>query len=143
MRELYALAQAIDLLRGGHLPEAADALAGRFVAVHTALAEGGWATASQLELYPLEPVQSASVSTMLQAQRHKRLVQKSQGITGYRWGSGGAGKGKGNGWQEKGKKGDVKGRGGRNKGKGQGKDGGGKKTEQNPWKESMEEAPKK
>eukprot|EP00435_Cladocopium_sp_Y103_P015342 s342_g3.t1 len=52
---------------GGHRPakgwplaETADALASRFVAVHTALADGGWSTASQLEMYPLEPIQSAS-----------------------------------------------------------------------------------
>eukprot|EP00438_Fugacium_kawagutii_P023262 Skav224627 [mRNA] locus=scaffold1903:51756:62319:+ [translate_table: standard] len=56
LRELYALAQAIDLLRAGLLPECADALAARFVAVHTALSEGNWTTASYLEMYPLEPV---------------------------------------------------------------------------------------
>jgi hypothetical protein len=42
LRELYSLAQAIDLLRQGRLPEAGDALAARFIAVHTALGEGGW-----------------------------------------------------------------------------------------------------
>ena len=144
LRELYALGQAIDLLRAGRLAETADALAGRFVAVHTALAEGNWTTASQLELYPLEPIQSASVATMLQAQRHKKLVQKSQGITTGRWGGGNYGKGKGGGWNEKGRKGDQKGKpkgGGRGAGKGQNWQG--KKGEPNPWKETQEEAPKK
>lgn len=144
LRELYALGQAIDLLRAGRLAETADALAGRFVAVHTALAEGNWTTASQLELYPLEPIQSASVATMLQAQRHKKLVQKSQGIPAGRWAGGNYGKGKGAGWNEKGRKGDQKGKtkgGGRGAGKGQNWQG--KKGETNPWKETLEEAPKK
>ena len=143
MRELYALGQTIDLLRAGKLPEAADALASRFIAVHTALAEGGWGTAAQLEMYPLEPVQAASTGTMLQAQKHRRLVQKSQGAYPPRWGGGGAGKGKGAPWSDKGRKGDQKGR-GKGKGRGAGKDSGGpKKGEENPWKEAHETAAKK
>ena len=145
LRELYALAQAIDLLRVGKLAETGDALASRFVAVHTALNEGSWATASQLELYPLENVQSASTATMLQAQRHKKLVLKSQGFVGGR----GWNNRRGN-WnqEEKGGKGD--------KGKGKGKKGGkkgkkqwGNQQEWNSWKENQwtegakEEAPKK
>lgn len=76
---------------------------------------------SQLELYPLEPVQSATTATMLEAQKHRKLVLKSQGLggSGNRWWSG-AGRGKGN-FNEKGKKGDPKGR-GKGKGKGQTKD---------------------
>lgn len=144
MRELYALGQTIDLLRSGRLPETADALASRFIAVHTALAEGGWSTAAQLELYPLEPVQSATVGTMLQAQKHKRLLQKSQGIQPNRWGVPPGGKGRGAGqWTEKGKKGDNKGR-GKGKTKGAGKDASWpKKGDANPWKESQEEPGKK
>ena len=144
MRELYALGQTIDLLRSGRLPETADALASRFIAVHTALAEGSWATAAQLELYPLEPVSSATVGTMLQAQKHKRLLQKSQGIQPNRWGAQGAGKGRGaGGWTEKGKKGEGKGR-GKGKAKGATKDASWpKKGEPNPWKETQEEAGKK
>ena len=53
MRELYSLAQTIDLLRAGRLPETADALAGRFIAVHTALTEGGWATAGSAGVVPV------------------------------------------------------------------------------------------
>ena len=143
LRELYALGQAIDLLRAGRLPETADALAGRFVAVHTALSEGNWATASQLELYPLEPIQSASVATMLKAQRHKKLVQKSQGLTPGRWGGGNYGKGKGKEGGAKGQKGESKGKtkgGGRGGNKGQPWT---RKGESNPWKESHEEPAKK
>ena len=140
LRELYSLAQAIDLLRQGRLPEAGDALAARFIAVHTALSEGGWQTAAQLELHPLEPVQSASTATMLMAQKHRRLVQKSQGLTPGRWWY--SGKGKGQGGQEKGKKGD----GGKGKVKGRGKgakDSSWTPKENNPWKENKEEATKK
>ena len=71
VRELFALGQSIDLLRAGRLPECADSLASRFIAVHTALGDDNWQVASQLEMFPLEPVQSATVSTMLQAQRHR------------------------------------------------------------------------
>lgn len=144
MRELYALGQTIDLLRSGRLPETPDALASRFIAVHTALAEGSWATAAQLELYPLEPVQSATVGTMLQAQKHKRLLQKSQGIQTNRWGVPGPGKGRGaGGWSEKGKKGDGKGR-GKGKAKGATKDASWpKKGEPNPWKETQDDPGKK
>ena len=144
LRELYSLAQSIDLLRAGRLPETADALASRFVAVHTALTDGGWGTASQLELHPLEPVQSASTATMLEAQKHRRLVLKSQGLGTTSWWSA-SGKGKGGfPYREKGKKGDgkVKGRG---KGRRSGKDAGwsGSKGENNPWRENKEDAPKK
>lgn len=144
LRELYALGQTIDLLRGGRLPECADALASRFLAVHTALAEGGWSTASQLELYPLDAVvQSASTSAMLRARRHRRLVAKSQGWSDAPW-WGGAGRGRGS-WQnnEKGKKGDGKGR-GKGKSKTSAKDNSwGKKGDSNPWKDNKEEPPKK
>jgi hypothetical protein len=142
LRELYALGQSIDLLRQGRLAEAGDSLAARFIAVHTALSEGSWQTASQLELFPLEPIQSTTTATMLQAQKHKRLLWKSQGLVPYRaWGGGG--KGKGQAFQEKGKKGD----GGKGRGRGKGK--GGKeapwsnKGETNPWKDNKEEPPKK
>eukprot|EP00435_Cladocopium_sp_Y103_P050130 s489_g15.t1 len=143
LRELYALAQSIDLLRAGKLLETADALASRFIAVHTAMTEGNWQTASQLEMYPLEPIQSASVATMLEAHKHRRLVMKSQGYPGGgRWWPS-TPKGKGANPVEKGKKGDLKGR-NKGRGKNQNKDQSwGSKGENNAWKENKEEAPKK
>eukprot|EP00435_Cladocopium_sp_Y103_P021990 s557_g5.t1 len=140
LRELFAMSQAIDLLRSGRLAETADALASRFIAVHTALAEGSWATASQLEMYPLEPTQAATTATLLEAHKHRRLVLKSQGYYpgGRAWGGGG--KGRGNFQSEKGKKGDGRGR-GKGKGKHQGKEQtGGGKGGHNPWRENKEEA---
>lgn len=144
LRELYSLAQTIDYLRAGKLPEAADALAGRFVSVHTALSEGSWATAAHLEMHPLEPVSSTSTATMLQAQRHRRLVLKSQGINlSYQrntWNP--QGKGRGGYGSEKGGKGNYQGR-----GKGRGKNKGGKDSwnakGENPWKNNKEDSPRK
>lgn len=140
LRELYSLAQTIDLLRGGRLSEAADALAGRFISVHTALAEGSWATAAHLELFPLEPVASTSTSTMLQAQRHKRLVQKSQGYQPRYWPDQG-GRGRGSYGGEKGRKGDSFNK-GKNKGRGKGATEPWGKKGENPWKGNKEEPPK-
>lgn len=149
LRELYQLAQSIDLLRLGRLAETGDALASRFVAVHTALSDGNWQVASQLELFPLERVQSTSTSTMLQAQRHRRLLWKAQGFSSRVYGLGRGGWSKGGDEEKggaKGGKGKVKG-----KGKGKGAKHGGKDwwnnaappEGDNPWKENKEEAPKK
>lgn len=95
LREMYALAAAIDLLRNGKLPETGDALAARFIAVHTALSEGHWNTASHLELFPMDNIASATTSTLLEAHKHRRTVLKSQGYGGGTrwWGSPGKGKG--------------------------------------------------
>lgn len=141
LRELYALAQSIDLLRMGRLPETADALASRFIAVHTAMSEGNWQAASQLELFPLEPVQSATTATMLEAHKHRRLILKSQGYpANNRWWPS-AGRGKGGQQNEKGKKSDGRGKG---KGKPQGKDKSwGAKGDVNVWKDNKEDPPKK
>lgn len=129
----------------GRLAETADALASRFIAVHTAMSDGNWGTAAQLELFPLEQVQSASTSVMLQAQKHKRLLWKSQGFTSRNFF-----RGKGGWWRSGGEeKGSDKGPGKGKKGKGKYKtkqggsgDGGGK-GESNPWKDNKEEPGKK
>ena len=149
LRELYQLAQSIDLLRMGKLAETGDALASRFVAVHTAMTDGNWQVAAQLELFPLEQVQSTTTSTMLQAQRHRRLLWKAQGFSARPFGRGRGNWQKGGGDEkgyEKGWKGKGKGRG---KGKWQnqgGKDGWsnpGKGEGGNPWKDNKEETAKK
>ena len=82
---------------------------------------------------------------MLQAQKHRRLLQRSQGYTGGQWYASPTGRGKGGGgWNEKGRKGDApKGR-GKGKGKGQNKAGqAAQKGDANPWKEMQEEPGKK
>ena len=151
LRELYQLAQSIDLLRLGRLAETGDALASRFVAVHTAMTDGNWQVAAQLELYPLEQVQSTTTSTMLQAQRHRRLLWKAQGFSSRVYGKGRGGWMRGNGGDEKGFEKGWKGKGkGRGKGKNQGQQdhkgswgNSGGKDGANPWKENKEEMNKK
>lgn len=141
LRELYALAQTIDLLRSGRLAETADALASRFISVHTALSEGSWSTAAYLEMFPMDPVQSVSTSTMLEAQKHRKMVLKSQGYPtsgGRSWRP--SGKGRGSYGAEKGRKGEG------SKGKGKSKYRGGKDNSnkgQNPWKENQADPGKK
>ena len=155
VRELHQLSLMLDLLRAGKLPEVGDAMASRFIAVHTALQDGNWNVASTLEMYPLQPTSAAPVSTMLRAQKHRRLIWKSQG---YQEGKGGGwsnwqkGNQKGQGPQEDKGKGKQKGK-NNNKGKGkgnwnqnwnywpnQGNNYGNQKG--NPWKENKEEKPK-
>ena len=127
VRELYSLAQTIDCLRSGQLGLAADALAGRFVAVHQALEDGGWASASALEIHPLETASSASVAMLLKAQKHRRLLAKSQGWEGPKQNKGGGGKG---GWQQNWT---YQGGKGKEKGKPKGKSKGGYQQNQNQY----------
>ena len=125
MKEMHLLAITLDLLRSGQLKELGDALSARFLALHCAASEGTWAAARHLELYPLESTQSAPTEVLLQARKHARVIQKSQGIEDSSWKrrSGGDSSGwKGGDYQEvrtgKGKGG--KGKDGKGKGKGKG-----------------------
>eukprot|EP00434_Breviolum_minutum_P014886 symbB.v1.2.013121.t1/scaffold923.1/size151761/4 len=79
MKELHYLSICIDELRSGKLGALGDSLASRFLAVHSAVNEGGWRTAQHLELHPLEGAQSAPTPLLLQARRHSKLIAKSQG----------------------------------------------------------------
>eukprot|EP00438_Fugacium_kawagutii_P035668 Skav205025 [mRNA] locus=scaffold1026:370533:376645:- [translate_table: standard] len=145
VRELYSLAQIIDCLRGGRLGQAADGLAARFIAVHQALEDGNWSSASALELFALEPTSSAPTSTLLRAQRYKKLVAKAQGWVSPYKGKGSNYKGNaqwGNygdytrGDSNKGKS--KKGKGGKGKGQQKGKYGGGDQKH-NPWNDSKDD----
>ena len=89
-------------------------------------------------------MQSASVATMLQAQKHKRyksLVQRSQGYTPLCWGGGGSGMGKGSNGGRKRKERREK---AAEKAE-EVKEGSWNtnKRSSNPWKANQEEAPKK
>ena len=79
----------------GRLPETADALASRFISVHTALLEGKWTTASHLELYPLEPVQWATTATMLEPRVQPQCAMVGQGDKGKKGNPKHRGRGKG------------------------------------------------
>ncbi len=149
VRELYSLSQVIDHLRSGLLAQAADGLAGRFIAVHQALEDGNWSAAAALEMYPLEQPSSASTSTLLMAQKHRRLLQKSQGYQPFGKGRGSYHRGKG-GWSgQDQQKGDYKGKSKKGKGKGGGWNQKGKQedwwkdeTGKNQWKERQADAKK-
>lgn len=79
MKELHYLSICMDELRSGKLEALGDSLASRFLAVHSAVNEGGWRTAQHLERHPLEGAQSAPTPLLLQARRRSKLVAKSRG----------------------------------------------------------------
>ena len=131
MKELHYLSICMDELRSGRLGALGDSLASRFLAVHSAVNEGGWRTAQHLELHPLEGAQSAPTPLLLQARRHSKLVAKSQGRdeNEKRW-RGGYDRG----WrQEEWQETRGKGKGSKGKGKGRGKSGYGKGDGWNNW----------
>ena len=120
-KELAILAKSLDLLREGRLPELADVLAGRMVAVDTASRQG-WNTARHLEVYCEEEEGVAPAHVLLAAQRHARQVEKAGGKgswpratswTNNEWGSDSRNKGKGKETKGKGKKGKGKAKGGK------------------------------
>lgn len=119
MKELNHLAVCLDELRSGQLGRLGDSLAARFLAIHTAVNDGSWQSAQHLELHPLEAAQGAPMSLLLEARKHGRLVNRSQGLEPWR-----RGRGDGDGWRSSGKGGEGKGK-GKNKGKDSAKGGGG------------------
>ncbi len=80
MKELHHLAICLDELRGGRLAALRDSLAARFLAIHSAVNEGGWRAAQYLELHPLEAPQSAPTSLLLEAKKHAKVVARAQGV---------------------------------------------------------------
>ena len=104
MKELHHLAICLDELRSGRLGSLGDSLASRFLAIHSAVNEGGWKAAQFLELHPLEPTQSAPTSLLLQARKHAHVVAKSHGGENVsRWQRPGGGSWQRQDYSEKGK----------------------------------------
>ena len=81
LRELYLLAAVIDKVRSGHLLEALDALAGRFIAVEAAI-QDGWNIAKHLEVAVPSDQAIAFTELQLAAQRHNNMVAKAHGLEG-------------------------------------------------------------
>lgn len=112
--------------------------------MHQALEDGHWNAASALELFALEPTTSAPTSTLLRAQRHKKLVARSQGWVAPYKGKGGSYKG-GSSWSgygdnqrfEGGKGKGKKGKGGKGKPNQKGKYSGSDRG--NPWTENKDD----
>ena len=150
LREMFTLARALDTIRAGDVARASDQLAGRFIALHQALLDGGWSTARHMELSPLEDSNAASPAMVLATRRHSKLYQRMQGNDFGGGGNFGSGRGKGRrqwsswgaepdrgdgGWKGKNKGGKGKGKNqdGRNKGKGTG-------SPNNSWATNLEKA---
>ena len=86
LRELETLGRCIDLLAQGALPELADALAGRFLAVESAGLTNNWQDAQHLEVIPVRHAGLAPPAVMLRAQKHTRTIEKATGQrTWSRW----------------------------------------------------------
>lgn len=114
------LAKALDLLQAGDLPQLADLLAARLIAVDTATRQG-WQAAKYLELQSHEEDGTAPPHILLAAMKHQKQVEKAGGKGSWtrgsswqwEWGSEGRPKGKGKKGKGKTKKGKGKGRGGK------------------------------
>lgn len=76
-KELSLLAKCLDLLSEGRLPQLADALAARLIAVDVATRQG-WSTARHLELWG-EEEGPAPPHIVLSAQKHARQIEKAGG----------------------------------------------------------------
>ena len=83
-RELFLLANLIDLLRMGHLALLGDGLASRFLAIQQAHLDSNWVAARFLEIYTPEVATAAGASMTLEARRHARLVEKARGVQSNR-----------------------------------------------------------
>jgi hypothetical protein len=116
-KEIALLARALDLLQDGELPQLADLLAARLIAVETATKQG-WQTVKYLEIQSLEDDGTAPPHILLAAMKHSKQVQKAGGLgswsraQNWQWDGGETkGKGQGKGRKGKGKKGKSKGKG--------------------------------
>ena len=83
-RELFLLANLIDLLRMGQLALLGDGLASRFLAIQQAQIDSNWIAARHLEIFTPEVMTAAGASMTLEARRHARLVDKAKGIQSNR-----------------------------------------------------------
>ena len=75
-RELRTVAEAIDALGAGQLPELGDLLMQRFKALQTSVADGGWHLAKRMELIPDEADTVASFEERRLAARDELLHLK-------------------------------------------------------------------
>lgn len=119
-REISFLARGLDLLKEGKLPELADHMAARLIAVNTASSQG-WSVAQSLEIHKGEEDGPAPAHILLQAHRHTRQIEKAGGKGSWsrhhnwsgEWSQDGGWKGSGKGGKGKTKKGKGKQKGGK------------------------------
>lgn len=79
-RELFLLANLIDLLRTGALAQLGDGLAARFLAIQQATLDGQWQAARYLEIFNPEVLTAAGAAMTLAARRHAKIVDKAKGV---------------------------------------------------------------
>ena len=99
-RELYLLANCIDLLRVGRLARLGDALAARWLALEQASLDQGWSAARHLELYSPEHQTAAGSAVTLAARKFGRLMEKVTAVDDKKGKGSNRPRGKGDqGWQ--------------------------------------------
>ena len=140
MRDIYLMAQTLDLLRSGQIARACDHLAGHLMAMHQSLVDQGWGQAKYLEVIEGEEMGATTASILLETRRHAKASMKAEAPEAWvpgrnRGWFGGDNRGKG--WWPPSDKGKGKGKKGKWKDKDRsekGKEGKGK----NAWKESQD-----
>ena len=112
-REMFLIANCVDLLRVGRLGRLGDALAARWFALEQAQLDQNWSAAKHLELYSPEHLTAAGPAITLAARKYSKLMDKVAAADDHKprpWAKGRLGKSAGGWsqagpWQEKGGKG--------------------------------------
>ena len=142
IRDLWLMAQTIDLLRAGDIAKLGDMLAGHFLAGHQALVDQSWSQAKYLEVAIPEDQTATSAAILLEARRHAKASLKVETPDAWLphrgWQRSWSGGGKGFWPNEKGKGKSKKGGKGKEKGHWQEREGKGKTK----WKESHDKGDK-
>lgn len=108
-RELFLIANCIDLLRVGRLGRLGDALAARWLALEQAGLDQNWSAARHLEIFSPDHATAAGPAVTLAARKFSKLMEKvtdqDSRPRSNKGGKGDAGWGRPDRWQEKGKRG--------------------------------------
>lgn len=133
MRELYLMANIIDMVRSGEVLKAMDMAAARFFSLEQALQDGGWEVARHLEIAVPEESSITGPAMALEAMKYGKMIEKARGGGGSTmYNNRGKGKGQWGSWTsfaaggekgEKGEKGQKDQKGGGKKGKGKNRPG--------------------
>ena len=75
-REMYLIAVLLDLLRSGQLDKLADGLSARFMALQTAVMDGGWQAA---QIFTPDIATPGGPAITLAARKHAKVLEKVQG----------------------------------------------------------------
>ena len=78
-RELRTVAEVLDCILNGRIPEAGDILMQRFRALETAATDGTWELAKHMELIPDTRVSSVPMGMRREALQRENLLRKLHG----------------------------------------------------------------